>query len=296
MDNGAAPAPAIQATDVQPTDTGLAQSAPASVDANGVKAAVAEAKRRLKIDNEEVDEEEVIKTYKQRKEHQRAANKNLQEGLKARKQAEEFITAMRDPGKLVDTLLKLGWKQEQVRQVAEQHLAGVLEDEMLDPRDKELKTTKQRLQEYEQKEKSRKEAQEKQAHDEMKKKYSEQYSREFVEALKESKLPPTKFMVAEMAKYVARASKINIPMTPLEAAKLVKEDQDMARRHLYEEADAETLVSLLGEAGLQKIRTYDTSRLKDPNANIKTPPEQGDGTRKKESSRMTPQQWRTFNR
>src|SRR5690242_14369187 len=89
----------VPAPDAQPSgnvgnagDTGTTQAA--------VKEAAAEAKRRLKIDDQEVDEDEVIKVYKDRKGHQRVANKELQEGLKAKKQAEEFISMMKDKGKL----------------------------------------------------------------------------------------------------------------------------------------------------------------------------------------------------
>ncbi len=162
---------------------------------NPVKDAAAEAirKHKLKVDGQEieVDEDELKRGYT----HQKAANKKLQEGLKYRKQAEEFITAMRDPGKLVDTLQKLGWEPKQIRDVAEKYLAGVLEDEMLDPKDKELKTTKQRLEEFERKEKAQKEADEQSHQDALKKKYAEQYSQEFIEALKTTGLPPTKDMV-----------------------------------------------------------------------------------------------------
>ena len=63
-----------------------------------IKEAAQEAKRKLKIKyedrEEEVDEEEVLKVYKSRKSHQQAANKELQEGKAARKQAEEFLTLL----------------------------------------------------------------------------------------------------------------------------------------------------------------------------------------------------------
>lgn len=55
---------------------------------SAIKAAAAEAKRKLKIDDQEIDEDEVLKVYKERKGHQSAANKALQEGLKAKRQTE----------------------------------------------------------------------------------------------------------------------------------------------------------------------------------------------------------------
>lgn len=266
---------------------------------SAIKEAAAEARRKLKIKNEEgaeeeIDEEEVVKVYRERKGHQKAASKILNEGKMAKKQAEEFISMMKDKQKLFDAIKKLG---HDPRQLSEEYLASVLEEEMLDPREKELRDYKSKLQKYQDLEKQQKEEAQKRRDLEMKSKFAADYEKQFVDALKTTGLPPTKHMVAEMAKYIHRAAKMEFEMTAVEAAKLVKEDIETAHRNLYGEADAETLVKLIGEQGLQKVRTYDTSRLKDPNAQIKTPKEQGEITRKRESGRrMTPQEWREYNR
>jgi hypothetical protein len=160
-----------------------------------IKEAAAEARRKLKIGDEEVDEEEVFKVYKDRKGHQRAANKELQEGLKAKRQAEEFISMMKDKQKLFDALRKLG---HDPRQLSEEYLAGVLEEEMLDPREKELREAKNKLRSYEDLEKKQKEEANKRRDEALKKKYAEDYTSQFVEALKTSGVPPTKPMVAKM--------------------------------------------------------------------------------------------------
>lgn len=290
----ATPQTSEQATD-ETIKTQASPQGEAGQTGNAIKDAAAEAKRRLKIDNEEVDEEEVFKTYRARKEHQRAANKSMQEGLKAKRQAEEFISMMKDKGALFDTIKKLG---HDPRKLAEEYLAEALQDEMADPRDRELKEYKSKLKAYEDEKKKLQEETDKKLKDDMKAKFSEDYSKQFVEALKTSGLPPTKAMVAEMAKYIKRAAEVNFEMTAVEAAKMVKEDMEKAYQNLYGEADAETLVRLLGDQGLQKVRTFDTSRLKDPSANLKTPETQGEPNRQRGSrqKRMTTEQWREFNR
>ncbi len=99
-----------------------------------------------------------------------------------------------------------------------------------------------------------------------------------------------------MAKYIHKAAGMKFEMTAKEAAQLVREDIEIAQRNLFGEADAETLIKLIGEQGLQKVRTFDTSRLKDPNANLRTP-EQGEVRRRDSGAkRMTPQEWREYNR
>lgn len=290
---GQAPA---QSTQPPATQTPNSSGAIASEQTgNAVKDAAAEAVRRhkLKVDGQEieVDEEELKRGYS----HQRAANKILQEGKLAKKQAEEFISMMKDKQKLFDVLKKLG---HDPKQLSEEYLGAMLEDEMMDPREKELKHAKSKLQQYADLEKKQKEAAEKRMNDSLKAKYAEEFTTKFVDALKTERLPPTKGMVAEMAKYISRAAKLNFEMTPAEAAKLVKEDIERSHQNLYGESDAETLARLLGEQGLQKIRTYDTSRLKDPNANLKTPMDQSEPNARARNStkRMSPQEWRDFNR
>jgi hypothetical protein len=202
---------------------------------------------------------------------------------------------MKDKQKLFDAIKKLG---HDPRQLSEEFLAAQLEDELMDPREKELKETRSKLQKYEQWEKEQKEAAQKQREDALKAKYSKDYTDQFVEALKTTNLPPTKAMVGEMAKYIHRAAAMKFEMTAQEAAQLVKEDLENAYKNLYGEADADTLVRLLGEQGLQKIRQHDTSRLKSPEDNLRTPTDQKDPAQRVRNTgkRMTPQEWRAFNR
>lgn len=293
MENTGTPNATPQATE-NPAD-GIPSTPQGSAHGQGnpAKEAAQEALRKfkLKVDGQEVevDEEELKRGYT----HQKAANKKLQEGLKAKRQAEEFITLMKDKGKLFDALKKLG---HDPRKLSEEFLASQLEEEMLDPREKELRQARQKLKEYEEQEQRKKEDADKKLQEEMKRKFSEDYSKQFVEALKTSGLPPTKAMVAEMAKYIKRAADLKFELTAVEAAKLVKEDVERSYTNLYGEADAETLIRLLGENGLKKIREFDTKRLKDPNAVLATPTEQEPVRRSDGIKRMTPQQWRAYNR
>lgn len=293
MDTSTPATPAATETNAQPQGQGTpAQQTDGT--GNAVKDAAAEAirKHKLKVDGQEieVDEEELKRGYA----HQKAANKKLQAGLRAQREADNFIKLLKtDPIKALSDP-RVG---HDVRKLAEEYLASQLEDEMLDPKEKELREYRKKLETYEQKEKREKEEAEKRANDALKAKYAKEYSDQFVDALKKTGLPASKPMVAEMAKYIARAAKINMPMTADEAAKLVKEDMENHYRSLYGEADPETLVKLIGEQGLQKVRGYDTSRLKDPAANLKTPETQGERQKRaQDSKRMTPQEWRAYNR
>jgi len=134
----------------------------------------------------------------------------------------------------------------------------------------------------------------------MKKKFSEQYSKEFVDALQNEKVPGNKFTVSEMARYIATSAKLGVELSPKEAAQMVREDYEERHRALYGNADAEYLVKILGEETLQKIRAHDMAKLKNPEQNLRTPQEQSGLQRQRggggETKRMNHSEWRAYNR
>lgn len=290
---GAAPDPKLQSTQAQSGITGSQNNAQPT--SNPVKDAAQEAMRKykVKVDGQEleVEEQELIRGYG----HQKAANKALQEGRAYRKQAEEFISMMKDPEKLFDVIQKLG---HDPRNLSEKYLSRVLEDELMDPREKELRDTKAKLKQIEDMERMQREAVEKKRNEALKAQYSQQYETQFVEALQTTGLPPTKPMVAEMAKYIGRAAQLGFKMTATEAAHLVREDIQRAHMALIGDSDGDTLIKLLGEDVANKVRKWDTSRVRTPEQNLRTPQEQGEPNQRSRSTgkRMSPREWREFNR
>lgn len=266
---------------------------------DALKEAVTEAKRKLKIkdgDQEvEVDEDEVLSVYKSRKSHQQAANKELQEGKAARKQAEEFISMMRDPEQFWQVAEKLGHKN--TRELAEKLLVRQLEDEMMDPRDRELRDAKARIKSIEDMERKQREAVEAKRADEMKQKYVKDYETQFIDALKTTEVPQNKDTIARMAKYISQSAKANFKMTPKEAAQLVKEDIQQAQMRLISETDGEMLLKLLGDETAKKILQARGAQVKQTGFN--TPTQQGERRiieKTGEGKTMTHKEWREFNR
>ncbi len=277
-------------------NTGAATGAPETMTKEEARAEIR--KHKLKVDGQEVevDEEELKRGYS----HQKAANKILQEGKAAKKQAEEFISMMKDKGKLFDAIKKLG---HDPRKLSEEFLMSQLEEELLDPRERELKTVSQKLKHYEDLEKKQQEEVIKRRDAALKQKYAEEYSGKFIKALAdvgfaELTITQQKDCIGAMAKYIHRAAEMKFEMTADEAAKLVREDIEQRSNMFTREADGATLARLLGDQGLQKVRAYEVARLKSPESNLKTPTEQGEPQSRARSSgkRMTPQEWREFNR
>ena len=130
----------------------------------------------------------------------------------------------------------------------------------------------------------------------MKQKYVKEYEEKFIGALKESQLPPTKAMVAEMAKYISRSAKIGYDMSPKEAAQLVKEDVQKAQLNLIGNADGETLLKLFGDDVAKKILAARGQKVKQPQDYLQTPKEQAEQReRTTPNRRMTAKEWREFN-
>ena len=258
-------------------------------------AAVAAEKRRLKIDDQEIDEDEVIKVYRERKGHQQAANRELQEGKAARKQAEQFIAMMRDPEKFFDVAAKMGHTP---RELAEKYLARQLQEELMDPKDRELRDAKAKIREIEDLERRQREYVEQQQAQLLREKYMKDYESQFVQALQDSQLPATKEMVARMAKYIGQATKLNYKMSPAEAAQLVQEDLQTSYKKLVASSDGDMLIKLLGEDVANKLRKYDVEKLKDPSKLLQTPNQHQEPRkdRSRVEKRMSAKEWREYNR
>lgn len=270
------------------------KNAPKEPQIDPVKSAAAEVMKKFKVKingiEQEVEEAELLRGYG----HQSAANKIFQEGKQQLKQAEEFIAMMRDPDKFFEVAKQLG---HDPRILAEQRLVRDLEEDLMDPRDKELRDARNRLKQIDDLERIQKEAVENQRNEALKAKYSKDYSDQFIQALEATNLPATKAMVSEMAKYIGRSAQIGFEMTASEAASLVKEDILMAHQRLIGDADGEVLIKLLGDNVANKVRKYDMSKVKNPEANLSTPENQGIRREPKTSTkRMTDKEWREFNR
>ena len=268
-----------------------------------VSEAAKEAMRKLKLKHddgteEEIDEAEALRVYKERKKHQSVASRELNEGKAAKKQAEMLFNLLKDESKVIDVLRKVGHDDSKIRQMSEAFLSNKIKYDLMDPKDRELMEAKQKISEYETLKKKQEESVQQKRDMEMRKKFSEQYTQEFTEALQSTKIPANKHTVAEMAKYISIAAKGKIEMSPMEAAQLVREDIIERQRAVYGDADAEALIQFLGEDTVQKIRAHDVAKIKNPENFLKTPLEQGEVNRQRTNptKRMSPQEWRQFNR
>lgn len=244
-------------------------------------------KYKVKIDGEEleVDEAELLAGYQTRK----AADKKFQEAAITRKQAEEFISLLKtDP---VKVLSHPGLGVD-FRQLAEQYLVQQLEEEMLDPRDRELKKYKAMVEEQETLKKQELERQQAEQAEQLRQRYTEDYTNQIVTALQTSGLPKTERTVKAMAQYMHLGLQHGVDLKAAEVVELVKQDYINAQKELFAALDGDTLLSILGEDVANKIRKSDVKRLKSPEKVLQRPTTQPPATHSPKTKGITKDEWR----
>ncbi len=253
--------------------------------------AKAEAKRllKVKVDGQEleVDEDEVIRDYGKG----RAADKKFQEAASMRKEAVSFIEALKkDPISVLNNP-KLGLN---LREIAETHLLSILEDEMMDPKDRELKTLKREKQTWEEREKQEAEAKKEKELAELTQNYREEYEKSFQTCLESSGLPKTPYTVKRLAYYMNEGMKRGMDLKPDDVVSIVKEEYLEEQKSLFGSLDGESLLKLLGEDLAKKIRKYDTSRVAKPSLVGKdSQPKQNMEVRGKQVERVSKDDWKS---
>ena len=223
--------------------------------------AKAEAKRKLKVKidgvEQEFDEDEVIRDFGKG----RAADKKFQEAAALRKEAVAFIEALKKDPMAVLSDPRLGVN---ARQAAEEYLLKTLEDEMMDPKDRELRDLKKEKQAREDAEEEAKrqaqEAKERETTEHLKDKYEAQ----FQACLDSSGLPKTPHTIKRIAFYMREGIMRGLDLTPDDVVSKVKDEYIEEQKSLFSGLDGENLLKLLGDDLAKKIRKFDTSKVMQP--------------------------------
>jgi len=178
------------------------------------------------------------------------------------KRVEEFLNILKTDPKKILMNKNLGLD---VRQLAEEILVEHLQEEMLDPKDREINKYKKQLADMEEGEKNKRQKFESEQAQELREKYSENYSNEIVDALKIGNLPKTQHTVRRMAYYMQQAVKQGYDVKAKDVVDLVRNDYISEQKFLFSEMNEDVLADILGEENVKKIRRYEAKRLKNSN-------------------------------
>lgn len=262
-----AEAPASEAPETNPTSTEVPSSAaPTTVSSEGTKAdkeaealasAAAKRKYKIKVDNEEleVDEDELVRDYQLKK----ASYKKMSEAAKLRKQAEEVISLLKtDPRKA----LRHPAINADMRKLAEEIIQETLEEEMLSEEQKEIRRLKKEMAEKDERlTKAEKEREDRRVAA-MTEKYKGEYTATLEEAFKLSGLPKNKRTINRLLDYIEQALDNDIDVTPSDIAKMARSDYEEEIKALFGNVEPDTLLGLLGEESVKKLRRADVNKLK----------------------------------
>jgi hypothetical protein len=218
----------------------------------------------LKIDGKDVEREMTHDEAARYIQLGEASGQRFQEAAAMRKQAEGLVQLLKTNPRAA---LEHPAIKADIRKLAEEVLSEELENQLADPKDRELKQLKRQLAQRE--ETDRKASEEAKRADAAKQeeRLVAEYSAGIKKALTGAGLPITNATVNSMIHYMSGAVDAGHDLPPEQFVDLVKADYKRQLSELFSSSDAETMAQLLGEEGMKKIRGYDLGRLKSP-----TPP------------------------
>ncbi len=250
-------------------------------------------KFKVKIDGQEseVDEAELVSGYQTRK----ASDKAFREGQAAKKQAEQFASLLKSDFLKVLESPELGLSEDQIIDQLEQYMYKKYKFRDLPEDQQRLLKDSEELQRIRDEQNESKKRQDEEKAQALQAHYADQYSKQFVSALETSGLPKTERTIRSMVRHMTNALQNGIDVTPQEVVHLVREDYDSDYKSLYQSADPQTLIKLLGEDVVRKLVEANTSNLRSPLQeavrNTSKPSGPGSSITKKGKA-MTKQEWR----
>lgn len=246
-------------------------------------------------DKEEVDEETLLK-YAQKA---RGADKTFQSAAAQRKEVEAVLQLLKtdfpkaalnkalghDPKVLIGGLIKQaiadGYDAKEIKALVADQMYEWIQEENLDPKERENRDLKKKLESYEAEKKQAEEAKKKAVFEQMTQEAYKKFDTDITETLKTSGLPKTSFTVKKMAYYLDQAYKLKqeraaegVEMRDPSAKDIVayvRKDYEDSIKELYGQSDVETLMQLLGEENVAKIRKHDVEKFKKQPPTSSTP-------------------------
>lgn len=242
---------------------------------------------KVKVDGneEEVDEETLLKAYSKIK----AADAKFQEAAQIRKQSEQFIHLLKtDPIKVLSNP-KLGIE---FRKLAEEYLVSQLEEESLDPKEKEFRAYKKQVDEMNAEKKRQEDVVESKRASELRDHYQNDYSTKITAALESSGLPKTQQTVKSMAFYMSEGLKRGYDLSPNDVAALVKQDYIDQQKALFSSLDGDDLEAMVGAEVAEKLRKNSLKKLKPQTQAPKSYSAPRKQKSPKDTEKLTKDQWR----
>jgi hypothetical protein len=194
-----------------------------------------------------------------------AAQERFQEAAQMRKQAEAVLSRFRDPRAAIQALQdpSLGLTKEQIREAFEDwYTEEFVEPETLTPEQKKLREYEAQIKRYADEEKSREEQKVNQEREAMTAHARQELQAQIIDVIETGGLPKTNFTVQRIAHWMRKNHQngFNAP-TELIVAQ-VRRERDEVIKSLVDVSDGASLIQMLGDDIINKIRRYDLDQLR----------------------------------
>ncbi len=201
---------------------------------------------KVMVDGQEldVDENELRRGYA----HNRAASKRMEEAAMARKEAVEAIKLLKENPKAAMEQLGLS-----PRQFAEMIINEELSDAMLSPEQKELRSYKQKVEQFENERRQAQQTYEQQQMEEEINRQTESIQGEIINVLDSAGLPKTERTVGRIIYYMQSAIEAGYNVSPKDVIDQVKQDYRYDINSLLGGLPEEVLETFLGKDMISRI-------------------------------------------
>lgn len=188
-------------------------------------------------------------------------NNATREAKNQQAQVQQFVESFQtDPKGTLKQMFQSNNKQ--LQQIAEEIILEQMEEEMLDPKERELRELRAEKERYAKELEEEKKRIEEQEQNRLSQQYSQQFEQDIINVLETSSLPKTENTVKRLAQYKLLGLQKNMDIPFSKIAEMVQADLENEISQLFGAGKIEQLTKLIGEDKLKEIRKQDLSRIK----------------------------------
>lgn len=209
-------------------------------------------KYKLKVDNEEIEEEFDLSNEEEIKKHlqmSKVSQKRMKESADMRKQIEEFLEfAKKDPRGL---LRELGHDD---KQLAEQILNEAIEEAKKSPEQIEREKLTKELETIKAERDKEKTEREKSEFERLKAEHAQRLEQDMTVALDTGGLPKSPYTLKRMADYMLLAAQNNVDLNPRDVVPLIKKEMQADLKDFFGASPDELIEELVSSERITNIR------------------------------------------
>jgi len=240
------------------TEAQTTEAAPTPAEVKSMKE-----KFKLQVDGEEIEEEldwNDKDSIRNKLQLAAAAKKRIGEAKTKEHKAMEILKAFED-----GTLLS---KHPNARKLAEDLLLAQIQEDMLDPKDKEIRDLKAKNEKHEKSEKQKADELTKSANAKKEYAIAQEFQATIIGALNKSGLPKSPKLVQRAADLMSKNLDLGLTLTIDDLVSELKGETTSTMKSIIKDAEAEQLIEMFGPDIIKKLRMYDVKKLQESQGKV----------------------------